>query len=713
MTTPGHTRLRVTRAGIDTYQQPVVYMHRDCEVCRSEGFVAMTRVRLAVGTRTLVTTLNVVVDARLGLDEVALSEAAWTLLDPMPDALASVRHAEPASSAGALRAKVFGARLDDTQYLALVQDVMESRLSDLELAAFVTASAGDRLDHAETTALTRAMIAVGQRLDWGEGPVLDKHCVGGLPGNRTTPIVVAIVAALGYRIPKTSSRAITSPAGTADTMEVMAPVALDLPAMQRVVEREGGCIVWGGNVRLSPADDILIRVQRPLDFDSDGQLVASVLSKKIDALFASFDDRPLAAASVAQIHPARMHDGRDVVVKITRPGIHAQVQADLRLLRRTMRVAQWVWPPLRRHRPLELVDELGAFLRDEIDMRHEAQNMRRMAKVLDALPGITQPHVVEPYASRDVLVQDRSHGTRLETAYGTAAAPALASALLDAYVHQLFGAGVFHADPHPGNLFFFDDGRLCLHDFGSIGVLDPASRLALGGMVEAIAADDAEGVLDAAIALGFFPPQVERRSHVREIHLILAEMASRPLAEWSIAEAIWRVARIGQGAGFRLPAHLLALIRTLFLVENTLRALDPDMDLLGTLSAQAADVMAIVDASRPARRPLAMRLARTARQLPQIATDLLRQAQLSDGRPAFSVHHHGLAPTHEALARTGNRLALALVTLGLYVSGSLLALHSTGPLLAGHLPWLSVIAFAGAALLSLRLVVAIGRSGHL
>src|SRR3546814_2794413 len=104
---------------------------------------------------------------------------------------------------------------------------MESRRADLELAAFVTASAGDRLDHAETTALTRAMIAVGQRLDWGEGPVLDKHCVGGLPGNRTTPIVVAIVAALGYRIPKTSSRAITSPAGTADTMEVMAPVALD------------------------------------------------------------------------------------------------------------------------------------------------------------------------------------------------------------------------------------------------------------------------------------------------------------------------------------------------------------------------------------------------------------------------------------------------------------------------------------------------------
>lgn len=281
--TTRHTRMRVARAGIDTYQQPVVYMHRDCDVCRSEGFAAMTRVELHVGDRSVIATLNVVVGDMVGLDEVALSEAAWTALAPEPGALASFRHPEPPASTGALRAKVFGERLDEAQYLALMQDAVASRLSDLELAAFVAASAGERLDQEETTALTRAMLTVGQRLDWGEGVVLDKHCVGGLPGNRTTPIVVAIIAALGYRIPKTSSRAITSPAGTADTMEVMAPVTLDLPDMRRVVEREGGCIVWGGNVRLSPADDIMIRVQRPLDFDSDGQLVASVLSKKIAA----------------------------------------------------------------------------------------------------------------------------------------------------------------------------------------------------------------------------------------------------------------------------------------------------------------------------------------------------------------------------------------------------------------------------------------------
>lgn len=278
-----HSPLRLVRAGIDTYQQPVVYMHRDCHVCRSEGFTALTRVLARSGDREVVATLNVVVDDHLELDVAALSEAAWAILQPGADAVAVFSHPEPPVSAPALRAKVFGQRLGESDFLALMHDTVSNRLSDMELTAFVTACAGDRLDNEETIALTKAMLAVGERIDWGGGAVLDKHCVGGLPGNRTTPIVVAIVAAAGHRIPKTSSRAITSPAGTADAMEVMAPVALDLEAMRSVVEREGGCIVWGGNVRLSPADDILIRIERPLDFDSDGQLVASVLSKKAAA----------------------------------------------------------------------------------------------------------------------------------------------------------------------------------------------------------------------------------------------------------------------------------------------------------------------------------------------------------------------------------------------------------------------------------------------
>jgi thymidine phosphorylase len=127
------------------------------------------------------------------------------------------------------------------------------------------------------------MLDAGERLQWDRGPIMDKHCIGGLPGNRTTLLVVPIVAAAGLLIPKTSSRAITSPAGTADAMETLAPVNLNTAAMRRVVRHWGGCIVWGGSVALSPVDDLVIRVERPLDLDSTGQLIASVLSKKAAA----------------------------------------------------------------------------------------------------------------------------------------------------------------------------------------------------------------------------------------------------------------------------------------------------------------------------------------------------------------------------------------------------------------------------------------------
>ncbi|MDK3019120.1 thymidine phosphorylase family protein [Pseudodonghicola flavimaris] len=273
--------LSLSRAGIDTYRQPVVFMREDCHVCRAEGFAALTRIEVTLGDRSVIATLNVLTEGDwLPEDTAALSEEAWSVLNPEPGDRASFTHPEPPASVSAIRAKVYGDALEQDQFDAIIRDVLDRRLSDLDLAAFITACAGDRLSIPETIALTRSMQAAGTTLDWGSTAIYDKHCVGGLPGNRTTPIVVSIVAAAGLMIPKTSSRAITSPAGTADTMEVMAPVSLDAATLRRVVEAECGCIAWGGNLALSPADDVLIRIERPLDFDSDGQLVASVLSKK-------------------------------------------------------------------------------------------------------------------------------------------------------------------------------------------------------------------------------------------------------------------------------------------------------------------------------------------------------------------------------------------------------------------------------------------------
>jgi thymidine phosphorylase len=275
--------LRARRMGIDTQQEFVVYMDRDCGVCRSEGFEALTRVSVRGGGRSIIATLNVTDPGLLSPGEAGLSNSAWRGLGVKPSDPVSVSHAPTLDSMSDVRAKIYGHRLSASALDGITRDVAGGRYPDTHIAAFLAACAGGRMDRQETADLTRAMVGAGQRLDWGRAPIVDKHCVGGLPGNRTTPIVVAIVTAAGLTMPKTSSRAITSPAGTADVMETLTPVALDLASMRRVVDREGGCFVWGGALDLSPADDVMIRVERPLDLDSDAQLVASVLSKKIAA----------------------------------------------------------------------------------------------------------------------------------------------------------------------------------------------------------------------------------------------------------------------------------------------------------------------------------------------------------------------------------------------------------------------------------------------
>lgn len=185
---------------------------------------------------------------------------------------------KPASLAY-IRKKLSGKRLNEKELFVIVDDIVKGKLSSVETTYFVAASATRGLNIKETVALTKAMIATGDTLKF-PGVVADKHCTGGVAGNRTTPLIVAILTAAGVRMPKTSSRAITSPAGTADTMEVLAPVMLSKQKMENIVNKIGGCIVWGGSINLAPADDKIIRVEKPLSIDAEGQLLASILAKK-------------------------------------------------------------------------------------------------------------------------------------------------------------------------------------------------------------------------------------------------------------------------------------------------------------------------------------------------------------------------------------------------------------------------------------------------
>lgn len=276
-------KLKLKRLGIDTYRENIIFVRSDSNICTSEGSALPTRVLVTHKNKNIVATLGAVHTNILADGEASLSEIGFKRLDVKEGDKISVSHLLPIDSLRYVRSKIYGNKLSKTSIKEIIEDVSKGFYSDIELSSFITACAGEHLDLDEITGLTKAMAITGKQLKWNKKIIVDKHCVGGLPGNRTTPIVVAIVAEAGLIIPKTSSRAITSPAGTADTMEVFTEVNLTLEQIRQVVEKEGGCIAWGGVAELSPTDDILISVEKVLDIDSEGQMIASVLSKKAAA----------------------------------------------------------------------------------------------------------------------------------------------------------------------------------------------------------------------------------------------------------------------------------------------------------------------------------------------------------------------------------------------------------------------------------------------
>jgi thymidine phosphorylase len=276
-------RLAARPLPYDTFRENVAVLSRDNAVLRPERLAGVRRLEIkARGVTILASPMIADPAAGLAPGEIGLPQPAFRRLRIAPGDRVEIAPARPPRSLDAVRAKIRGETLTAEDMAEVVGDLVSHRCSDMEIAAFLIACASF-MTADETLALTEAMVAAGARLAWGERTVVDKHCIGGIPGNRTSLIVTPIVAAHGLLIPKTSSRAITSPAGTADTMEVLARVDLSEDEMRDVVERCGGCIVWGGRVNLSPADDVLISVERPLGVDTPEQMVASILSKKVSA----------------------------------------------------------------------------------------------------------------------------------------------------------------------------------------------------------------------------------------------------------------------------------------------------------------------------------------------------------------------------------------------------------------------------------------------
>ncbi len=211
---------------------------------------------------------------------IGLYMEAWKALKTRRGQRITLSLAEKPLATKYIRKKLEGNKLKPEEIDEIVKDITEDDLSDIELTYFVSGCYVHGLDNQETAELTKAIVKHGSQLNFGNKLVLDKHCIGGVPGNRTTMLVIPIVTSAGLLMPKTSSRAITSPAGTADTMEVIANVTNDAKKLKKIAEKIGGFMTWGGGVDLAAADDHMIKVRHPLSLDPEGMLLASIMAKK-------------------------------------------------------------------------------------------------------------------------------------------------------------------------------------------------------------------------------------------------------------------------------------------------------------------------------------------------------------------------------------------------------------------------------------------------
>ncbi|AGK61741.1 AMP phosphorylase [Archaeoglobus sulfaticallidus PM70-1] len=237
------------------------------------------RVRVSCGRKRVIAEVKVI-SGLVEQNECGLTKYLMELLEIEEEAVVEIFPVPKPESFNYIRKKIFGHKLTKDEIYAIIKDTVDGSLNEVELTAFVASNMLRSMDFDEIEWMTRAMIETGETITFERGIVVDKHSIGGVPGNKITLLIVPIVASSGLLIPKTASRAITSATGTADTFEVLADVNLTVDEIKEITERVGRVIAWGGATEIAPADDIIIRVEHPLSIDPKPQLLASVMAKK-------------------------------------------------------------------------------------------------------------------------------------------------------------------------------------------------------------------------------------------------------------------------------------------------------------------------------------------------------------------------------------------------------------------------------------------------
>ena len=393
-------------------------------------------------------------------------------------------------------------------------------------------------------------------------------------------------------------------------------------------------------------------------------------------VFARLDEEPIACASIAQVHGALLRTGREVIVKVRRPGIEEQVALDLELLGSLSTFAEGHSETARLVQIEALADDLEAHLTAELDFVEEAHGSELIAKLVAEHELLVVPDVIHPYVTERILIQERLVGEKVTKRHGLdrERAQELARELFRAYVQQITVHGVYHADPHRGNILLTPDGRLGLLDFGLLGRLDDDTRRVLGLLLLALAQNRADDVADLILGLSLTTLESDEAGFVHELRRKLPRYHWRPLSGIRAGEALADLQRVALSHAISLPTSFALVGKTLSQADEVARALDPDLDPIELLEEDGLEVM-LQETERRLEPENLLALAYTQLEplvrMPRRVSQLI--GRLEQGTLKIGIQPTGLDELEHVSRSTANRLGAAMIISALLISSALMA----------------------------------------
>ena len=436
-----------------------------------------------------------------------------------------------------------------------------------------------------------------------------------------------------------------------------------------------------------------------------------------EAVFERLEETPLAAASLAQTHRAWLADGSAVVLKVRRPGIRDTVEADLRLMARLAEIVEERAPDLRRYHPAEVVQQFSASLRRELDFAAEGRNAERIAANFAGHDEVVVPRVYWEWTSERLNVQECLQGIA-----GTDLA-AVDAAGLDRAQLAATGAGIvlkmvledgfFHADPHPGNIFYLPDGRIGVIDFGMVGRVSEQRRFQIVQLLHGLVERESAPVADVLMEWGEGGGEVDEARLQADVGAFVDQYRGVPLKDLHMGLMLTDVTTILRDNGLSLPPDLALMIKAFLTLEGMGRQLDPDFDMAGA----ARPFLQRVVLQRYSPRTLLKRGRRTALDAMELVGDLPRELRrllrtARRGRLHMQVEVTSLKAFGEQVDRAANRLTMGVITAALVVGSSIVMNSAGGGVSSRWLLALGVLGFVGAGLIGLWILLSIWRSGR-